>query len=60
MEKDTMIAEAIAQLPESLRADVLRVLEHYGPLSHNQLLATVYVKYPAFATKSRLRHRRPT
>jgi type I restriction enzyme, S subunit len=56
--KETMVQEVIAQLPESLRADVMRVLEHYGILSHNQLLATVYAKYPAFATKSRLRRRR--
>jgi hypothetical protein len=56
--KETMVQEAIAQLPESLRTDVMRVLEHYGALSHNQLLATVYAKYPAFATESRLRRRR--
>src|SRR5882724_454972 len=53
--KETTVQEVIAQLPESLRADVMRILEHYGALSHNQLLATVYAKYPAFATMSRLR-----
>ena len=56
--KETMVQEVIAKLPESLRADVTRVLEQYGSLSHNQLLATVYARYPAFATKSRLRRRR--
>ena len=56
--KETTVQEVIAQLPENLRADVMRILEHYGSLSHNQLLATVYAKYPAFATKSRLRRRR--
>ena len=56
--KGTMVQEVIAKLPENLQADVTRVLEQYGSLSHNQLLATVYEKYPAYATKSRLQHRR--
>ena len=57
-DKEATVQEVITQLPERLRANVMRVLEHYGTLSHNQLLATVYAKYPAFATKSRLRRQR--
>jgi hypothetical protein len=56
--KEATVQECIAKLPENLQADVTRVLEQYGSLSHNQLLATVYEKYPAYATKSRLRHQR--
>jgi type I restriction enzyme, S subunit len=56
--KEATVQEVIAKLPESFRADVTRVLEQYGSLSHNQLLATVYEKYPAYARKSSLRRRR--
>jgi hypothetical protein len=56
--KETTVQEVESQLPESLRADVMRVLEHYGSLSHSRLLAIIYAKYPAFATESRLRRQR--
>jgi uncharacterized protein YwgA len=56
--KEATVQEVIANLPENLQVDVTRVLEQYGPLSHNQLLASVYEKYPAYTTKSRLRRRR--
>ena len=55
--KETTVEEETTQLPENLRADVTRVLEQYGSLSHTQLLTTVYEKYPAYAAKSRLRRR---
>jgi uncharacterized protein YwgA len=55
--EETTAQEVIAELPEDLRTAVARVLEQYGSLSHNQLLASVYEKYPVYATKSRLRHR---
>ena len=55
--KEATVQEVIAKLPENLQVDVTRVLEQYGPLSHNQLLAAVYEKYPAYTTKSRLRRR---
>jgi type I restriction enzyme S subunit len=56
--KEALVQKALAELPEDLRDDVGRVSEQYGHLNHNQLLATVYEKYPAYATKSRLRRRR--
>jgi uncharacterized protein YwgA len=55
--KKATVQEAIVKLPNILRVDVASVLEQYGHLSHNQLLATVYEKYPAYAAGSRLRHR---
>jgi uncharacterized phage-associated protein len=55
--KEGTAQKAIAELPENLRADIVNVLEQYSHLAHNQLLATVYEKYPAYAVKSRLRHR---
>jgi hypothetical protein len=55
--KDATVQELTANLPENLQLDVTRVLEQYGPLSHNQLLASVYEKYPAYTTKSPLRRR---
>jgi uncharacterized phage-associated protein len=55
--KEATVQKAIAELPEDLRAGVARVLEHYGHVSHNQLLTTVYEKFPAYATKNRLRRR---
>jgi DNA-directed RNA polymerase specialized sigma24 family protein len=56
-EKEATVQKAIAELPEDLRAAVLGVLNQYGDLSYNQLLATVYEKFPAYARKSRLRRR---
>ena len=56
--KEATAQRVIAELPEDLRADVAGVLDQYGHLSHNQLLATVYEKFPAYAVKSCLRHRR--
>jgi uncharacterized protein YwgA len=54
--KETMVQRAVAELPEDLQADIAAVVEQYGDLAHNDLLATVYQKFPAYATKSRLRH----
>jgi type I restriction enzyme S subunit len=54
--KETMVQSAVAELPEDLQADIAAVVEQYGDLAHNDLLATVYQKFPAYATKSRLRH----
>ena len=53
--KETMVQRAVAELPEDLQADIAAVVERYGDLAHNDLLATVYQKFPAYATKSRLR-----
>jgi len=47
--------QMVAQLPEDLRQDVRAVLDEYGGLTHNQLLARVYKEFPAYARKSRLR-----
>ena len=60
--KEATVQEVITKLPENLRADVTRVLEQYGHLSHNQLLATVYEKFPAHAPQepaSGVLHRLP-
>ena len=48
--------QMVAQLPEDLRQDVRTVLDEYGGLTHNQLLARVYEEFPAYARRSRLRH----
>jgi uncharacterized protein YwgA len=56
--QETTLRAEVAQLPESLQADVTRVLEQYGSLSHNQLLATVYAKYSAYARRGRPCRRR--
>lgn len=56
--KEAIAQRVIAELPEDLRADISGVLDQYGQLSHNQLLATVYEKFPAYAMKSRFRRRR--
>ena len=49
---------AIALLPDELKEDISAILDVYGELDHNTLLATVYEKYPAYAKKSRLQKRR--
>jgi type I restriction enzyme, S subunit len=54
--KETMVQRSVAELPEDLQADIAAVVEQYGDLAHHDLLATVYQKFPAYATKSRLRH----
>ena len=48
--------QMVAQLPDDLRQDVRTVLDEYGGLTHNQLLARVYEEFPAYARRSRLRH----
>jgi uncharacterized protein YwgA len=53
--KEAIAQRVIAELPEDLRADVAAVVEHYGHLNHHELLATVYQRFPTYATKSRLR-----
>jgi type I restriction enzyme, S subunit len=55
--KHALTEEAIAQLPEDLRADIAAIVEHYGDLHHNELLTTVYQRFPAYAAKSRLQRR---
>ncbi|MBU1487445.1 hypothetical protein KKH56_05290, partial [bacterium] len=47
-----------AEILETLRADAAAILDAYGNLDHNDLLKTVYEKYPAYAKKSRLRRKR--
>lgn len=49
---------AIAALPDDFKEDVAAILNAYGDLDHNTLLATVYEKYPAYAKKSRLQKHR--
>lgn len=48
----------LARLPDDLKQDVAAIIESYGDLDHNALLKTVYEKYPAYARKSRLKHKR--
>ncbi len=48
----------LARLPDDLKQDVAAIIESYGDLDHNDLLKTVYEKYPAYARKSRLKHKR--
>lgn len=50
--------EALAALPEDLKEDVATIIETYGDLDHNALLKTVYERYPAYARKSRLKHKK--
>jgi len=50
------VEEAVAELPADLRANITAVVERYGDLNHHELLAIVYQKFPAYATKSRLRY----
>lgn len=47
--------KALADLPEDLKEEVSAILEAYGGMDHNQLLRTVYEKYPVYARKSRIR-----
>jgi type I restriction enzyme S subunit len=49
--------EALAALPEDLKEDAAAIIETYGDLEHNALLQTVYERYPAYARKSRLKHK---
>jgi hypothetical protein len=55
--KRALTEEANAGLPEDLQADITAIVDHYGDLHHNELLTTVYQKFPAYAMKSRLRRR---
>lgn len=50
--------EALAALPDDLKEDVAAIIETYGELDHNALLKTVYERYPAYARKSRLKHKK--
>lgn len=47
----------IANLPTDVKDDVATVIETYGSLNHNNLLKTVYKKYPAYARKSKIKRR---
>ena len=47
-----------AQLPEEL-LEGLKAVDDYDGSRHNALLKRVYEKFPAYATKSRLRKRKP-
>jgi type I restriction enzyme S subunit len=49
---------ALADLSDAERAALAAVIERYGDLSHNDLLAAVYEAYPEYARKSRLRRKK--
>lgn len=51
------IESALSELPDDIREDVKTIIDSYGGLDHNALLKKVYEKYPAYATKSRLRRK---
>lgn len=46
--------KTLSDLPDDLRRDVQTIIDQYGALEHNDLLKTVYEKYPAYAKKSRI------
>ncbi|MFN3919515.1 MAG: hypothetical protein ACK4JF_04415 [Methylohalobius sp.] len=54
----TRVEQAIGELPEDLKEDIVSIIEAYGELDHGALLERVYEKYPAYAKKSWLRRRR--
>ncbi|QSR86086.1 hypothetical protein EM20IM_06115 [Candidatus Methylacidiphilum infernorum] len=49
---------ALADLPGDINQDIAAVIEQYGSLGHEELLRTVYEKYPAYARESRRQKRR--
>ncbi|MEM9541860.1 MAG: restriction endonuclease subunit S [Cyanobacteria bacterium P01_E01_bin.42] len=44
---------ALSQLPAEIQADIATILNQYGDLNLNELLDTVYQKYPTYAKKSK-------
>lgn len=54
------VEEALAGLPEDLKEDVGKIIETYGEMDHSALLDAVYERYPTYARRSRLRHKRRT
>lgn len=50
----------LAELPDSLKEEISAILDAYGDLDNNALLAAVYDKYPAYAKKSRIARTRRT
>lgn len=48
---------ALAEFPDNLKQEVADIISTYGNLDYNDLLKTVYKKYPMYAKKSRVRKR---
>jgi type I restriction enzyme S subunit len=51
------VEKALADLPDDLKEDVAAIIDQYSSLGHEELLRTVYEKYPSYAKKSLRRKR---